>query len=41
MIANPQQSKASPQVDQDETVHITHIRLIDSMINGILNILGD
>lgn len=37
----PKLRHVAAQVNQDETVHITHIRLIDSMINGILNLLGD
>jgi hypothetical protein len=29
------------EVDQDLTVHISHIHMIDWMINGILNFIGD
>jgi Zn-finger nucleic acid-binding protein len=37
----PKLRQVAAQVNEYETVHITHIRLIDSMINGILNLLGD
>ena len=29
------------QEDQDETVSLSHVRLINSLINGILDLLGD
>ena len=37
----PKLRQVAAQVDQYETIHIPHIRLIDSMINGIFNFIGD
>ena len=37
----PKLRQVAQQVDQYEFVHLTHIRYIDMMINGILNVLGD
>ena len=37
----PKLRQVAQQVDQYEFVHLTHIRYIDTMINGILNVLGD
>ena len=37
----PRLRQVAAEVNQDETVHITHIRLIDSLINHILDFFGD
>jgi uncharacterized protein len=37
----PKLREVSAQVNQYEQVHISHIRLVNSMINGILDLFGD
>lgn len=37
----PKLRQVAQQIDQEEFVHITHIRRIDAMINGILDFIGD
>ena len=37
----PKLRQVTADVDQDLTVHISHVRLINTMINGILNLIGD
>lgn len=37
----PKLRQVATQVDQDERVHISHFRLIDTLINGIMDFFGE